>query len=113
MLYSSGPVSMLDSVQTPLTMEMRDGRTFMVIHEANLVHYARMFLAGPRMESRTLRAALAPLADGIKVRGQHAVRHAVANDPARRPRDRPRAVAAWPQPQSAERARRARTGSIR
>jgi alpha-glucosidase len=69
-LYSSGPVSTLDSVQTPLTMEMRDGRTFMVIHEANLVHYARMFLAGPRMEGRTLRAALAPLADGLKVRGQ-------------------------------------------
>ena len=55
MLYSSGPVSVLDSVQTPLTMETQDGRTFMVIHEANLVDYARMFLAGPRMESRTLR----------------------------------------------------------
>ena len=68
-LYSSGPVSTLDSVQTPLTMETRDGRTFMVIHEANLVDYARMFLAGPRMEGRTLRAALAPMADGIKVRG--------------------------------------------
>jgi alpha-glucosidase len=51
-------------------METTDGRTFMVIHEANLVHYARMFLAGPRMESRTLRADLAPLADGIKVRGR-------------------------------------------
>ena len=69
-LYSSGPVSTLDSVQTPLTMELRDGRTFMVIHEANLVDYARMFLAGPRMEGRTLRAALAPMADGIKVRGR-------------------------------------------
>jgi alpha-glucosidase len=69
-LYSSGPVSTLDSVQTPLTMESRDGRTFMVIHEANLVDYARMFLKGPRMEGRTLRAALAPWADGIKVRGQ-------------------------------------------
>ncbi|MEP6495846.1 MAG: glycoside hydrolase family 97 protein [bacterium] len=68
-LYSSGPVSTLDSVQTPLTMESRDGRTFMVIHEANLVDYARMFLSGPRMEGRTLRAALAPLADGVKVRG--------------------------------------------
>ena len=44
MLYSSGPVSVLDSVQTPLTMELQDGRTFMVIHEANLVDYARMFL---------------------------------------------------------------------
>jgi len=69
-LFSSGPVSTLDSVQTPLTMETRDGRTFMVIHEANLVDYARMFLAGPRMEGRTLRAALAPMADGIKVRGR-------------------------------------------
>ena len=69
-LYSSGPVSTLDSVQTPLTMELRDGRTFMVIHEANLVDYARMFLAGPRMEGRTLKAALAPMADGIKVRGR-------------------------------------------
>src|SRR6476620_5061184 len=54
-LYSSGPVSTLENVQTPLTMEMSDGRTFMVIHEANLAHYARMFLTGPRMESRTLR----------------------------------------------------------
>jgi alpha-glucosidase len=68
-LYSSGPVSTLDSVQTPLTMELREGHTFMVIHEANLVDYARMFLRGPRMEGRTLHAALAPMADGIKVRG--------------------------------------------
>lgn len=69
-LYSSGPVSTLDSVQTPLTTESRDGRTFMVIHEANLVDYARMFLRGPRLEGRTLHAALAPLADGVKVRGR-------------------------------------------
>ena len=68
-LYSAGPVSTLDSVQTPLTLETRDGG-FMVIHEANLVDYARMFLSGPRMEGRTLRAALAPMADGIKVRGK-------------------------------------------
>jgi alpha-glucosidase len=68
-LFSSGPVSTLDSVQTPLTMELRDGHTVMVIHEADLEDYARMFLAGPRMEGRTLRVALAPLADGIKVRG--------------------------------------------
>ncbi|HEX2188081.1 MAG TPA: glycoside hydrolase family 97 N-terminal domain-containing protein, partial [Longimicrobiaceae bacterium] len=68
MLYSSSPVSLLDSVQTPLTMQTRDG-TFVVIHEANLVDYARMFLAGRGMESRTLRAALAPWANGVKVRG--------------------------------------------
>ena len=68
-LYSSGPVSTLDSVQTPLTMAMSSG-TQVVIHEANLVDYPRMFLAGPRMESRTLRAALAPWNDGVKVRGR-------------------------------------------
>ena len=68
-LYSEGPVSTLDSVQTPLTMKMSNG-TYVVIHEANLVDYPRMFLAGPRMESRTLRAALAPWADGVKVRGR-------------------------------------------
>jgi alpha-glucosidase len=70
MLYSSSPVSVLDSVQTPLTLETRDGSTFIVIHEAHLVDYPRMFLAGERGESRTLRAALAPLADGVKARGR-------------------------------------------
>src|SRR6059036_2062178 len=69
MLFSSSPVSVTDSIQTPVTMETRDGSTFIVIHEANLVDYARMFLAGSRMQSTTLRAALAPMADGIKVRG--------------------------------------------
>jgi alpha-glucosidase len=41
----------------------------MVIHEANLVDYARMNIAGPRMESRLLRVALAPWQNGDKVRG--------------------------------------------
>ncbi|MEO8564118.1 MAG: glycoside hydrolase family 97 protein [bacterium] len=68
-LYSEGPVSTLDSVQTPLTMKMSNG-TYVVIHEANLVDYPRMFLAGPRMESRMLKAALAPWVDGVKVRGR-------------------------------------------
>jgi alpha-glucosidase len=70
MLYSSSPVSVLDSVQTPLTLETRDGEAVMVLHEAHLVDYPRMFLAGERGESRTLHAALAPLADGIKARGR-------------------------------------------
>ena len=70
MLYSSGPASLLDSVQTPLTMETRDRSTFLVIHEANLADYARMNLAGQRGESRTLKADLAPMADGIRVRGK-------------------------------------------
>jgi alpha-glucosidase len=70
MLYSSGPMSVVDSVQTPLTMQTQDGRTFLVIHEANLVDYARMFLRKPGIETRTLSAALAPMADGVKVRGR-------------------------------------------
>ena len=69
MLYSSSPVSVIDSVQTPLTMQTRDG-TYLVIHEANLANYARMNIAGPEMESRTLRVALAPMNDNVKVRGR-------------------------------------------
>ncbi|MCY7378665.1 MAG: glycoside hydrolase family 97 protein [Gemmatimonadaceae bacterium] len=68
-LYSVGPVSTLDSVQTPLTIQMPSGLQ-VVIHEADLVDYPRMFLAGATMETRKLRAALAPWADGVKVRGR-------------------------------------------
>jgi alpha-glucosidase len=50
-------------------MKTADG-AYVVIHEANLVDYPRLFLAGARMENRTLKAALAPWADGIKVRGR-------------------------------------------
>jgi alpha-glucosidase len=70
MLYSSSPVSVLDSVQTPLTLETTDGGAVLVIHEAHLVDFPRMFLAKGPLESRTLRAALAPMADGVKARGR-------------------------------------------
>jgi alpha-glucosidase len=70
MLYSTSPVSVIDSIQTPLTMATRDGRTFIVIHEANLVNYARMNLAGPRLDNRRLRVALAPMSGGIKVQAR-------------------------------------------
>ncbi|NJD10663.1 MAG: glycoside hydrolase family 97 protein [Gemmatimonadetes bacterium] len=68
-LYSAGPLSTLDSVQTPLTMRTTTGG-YVVLHEADLVDYPRTFLAGRGMESRVLRAALAPWADGVKVRGR-------------------------------------------
>ena len=48
-LFSSSPVNTLDSVQTPLTVELTDGHSCLVIHEADLDNYARMFLAGPRL----------------------------------------------------------------
>ena len=68
MLYSSSPVSVLDTVNTPLTLEFHNGPV-VVIHEANLVDYPGMNLAGGPEQNRTLRSALAPWADGIKVRG--------------------------------------------
>ena len=66
-LYASSPVSMLDTVRTPLTMEMQGGPV-VVLHEADLEDYAAMDLA--RVGERTFRPALAPWADGVKVRGQ-------------------------------------------
>jgi alpha-glucosidase len=41
----------------------------MVVHEADLVDYPRMFLAGTELEGRRLKAALAPMHDGVKARG--------------------------------------------
>jgi alpha-glucosidase len=66
-LYASSPLSMVDSVRTPLTMEMQGG-PLVVLHEAALVDYAAMDLA--RVGERTLRPALSPWADGVKVRGR-------------------------------------------
>jgi alpha-glucosidase len=66
-LYSSSPVSMLDSVRTPLTLEMQGGPV-VVLHEAHLEDYATMDLA--RVGERTLRPALAPWSNGDKVRGR-------------------------------------------
>ena len=68
MLYSSGHISKLDLVQTPLTLVGTQG-LHVVIHEANLVDYAGMALQG-RSESRTLRASLARWKDGSAVKGR-------------------------------------------
>ncbi len=70
MLYTSGPLSLLRFVQTPLTLETRDHRSFVVLHEANLADYARMNLKGGAIEGRTLQVDLAPHGDGIRVRGR-------------------------------------------
>ncbi|MHB8839803.1 MAG: glycoside hydrolase family 97 protein [Gemmatimonadaceae bacterium] len=68
MLWSSGPISKLDLVQTPLTLVGTSG-LHAVIHEADLVDYAGMALQG-RSESRTLRASLARWKDGSAVKGR-------------------------------------------
>ncbi|HEX6746929.1 MAG TPA: glycoside hydrolase family 97 protein [Longimicrobium sp.] len=67
-LYSSGPISRLDSVQTPLTLQLTSG-VQVVVHEANLVDYAGMYLVNTREGGRTLRSYLAKWADGVAVRG--------------------------------------------
>ena len=67
LLYSSSPMSTLQSVHTPLTLETGEG-LHLVIHEANLVDYAGMNLTGSW--ERTLRVSLAAWADGVKVFGQ-------------------------------------------
>jgi alpha-glucosidase len=68
MLWSSGPVSKLRLVHTPLTLVGSRG-VHAVIHEADLVDYAGMYLQG-RSESRTLRASLAKWKDGTAVKGK-------------------------------------------
>ena len=65
-LYGSSPLTRVDSALTPFTMEMQNG-LHVVIHEANLKDYASMGLKG--FEDAKLKAALAPYADGVKVRG--------------------------------------------
>ena len=66
-LYSSSPVSRVDTAHTPFTVQMTDG-TQVVIHEANLVDYAGMYLA--RTSNRSLQSTLARWADGVAVRGR-------------------------------------------
>ncbi|HYR06890.1 MAG TPA: glycoside hydrolase family 97 protein [Longimicrobium sp.] len=66
-LYSSSPVSRVDTAHTPFTVQMSTG-TQVVIHEAELVDYAGMYLA--KTNNRTLRSTLARWADGAAVRGR-------------------------------------------
>lgn len=66
-LYNNSPLSMIDSVHTPLVLETHRG-LLVSIHEADLTDYATMDLA--RVGERTLRPWLQPWADGVKVRGR-------------------------------------------
>lgn len=64
-LYKSAPVSKLDTVCTPLTMETNDG-LYLSIHEANLTDYAAMNLC-PKDKTSLLKAYLSPWSTGEKV----------------------------------------------
>ena len=64
-LYTKSPVSAIDTVHTPLTMETADG-LYLSIHEANLTDYAAMTLA--TSDDYTLLCDLVPWSDGVKVK---------------------------------------------
>jgi len=64
-LFTASPVSTLDTVHTPLTIESNDGLAIS-FHEANLVDFASTTLA--YTNGTTLKTDLVPWADGIKVR---------------------------------------------
>jgi alpha-glucosidase len=67
LLYRSAPMSTLETVHTPLTLETLEG-LHLVIHEANLVDYAGMNLTSSW--ERVLRVSLTAWADGVKVYGE-------------------------------------------
>lgn len=58
------PLSQMDTVNTPLTLECADG-TFLALHEADLTDYAKMSLRP--VDSTTLRCSLTPWSTGVKV----------------------------------------------
>ena len=64
-LYQTTPVSQIDTVHTPLTLETDDG-LYLSIHEAALTDFASMTLA--RTDSLVLKSELMPWSDGVKVR---------------------------------------------
>ena len=64
-LFNSNPISKLDTVATPLTMETKSG-LFLTVHQANLTDYASMNLAKVG-NSTKLKSYLTPWATGEKV----------------------------------------------
>ena len=64
-LYKQSYVTSLDTVSTPLTMEVNDS-LYLAIHEANLTDYAGLNLT-PMQGSSTLKADLTPWSTGEKV----------------------------------------------
>ena len=64
-LFTKSPVSELDVVHTPLTIESESG-LFLSVHEANLVDFASMVLE--QTEGNSLVCDLVPWSDGTKVK---------------------------------------------
>ncbi len=66
-LYSNTPISAVDTVQTPVTLETKNGLC-LSIHEAALIDYPSMALE--RKGLHGLKADLYPWSDGSKVKGK-------------------------------------------
>src|SRR5690606_37737076 len=64
-LFNASPVSTLDTVHTPLTIESKSGLS-LSFHEANLINFASTTLA--HTQGTTLKTDLVPWSDGGKVR---------------------------------------------
>lgn len=64
-LYQQSPISKIDTVHTPLTIETEDG-LYLSIHEAALTDFASMTLM--RKDGNVLEADLVPWSDGVKVK---------------------------------------------
>ena len=64
-LFTKSPISQIDTVHTPLTIETSDG-LYLAIHEADLTDYAAMTLVGEN--DFRLRCDLVPWSDGVKVK---------------------------------------------
>jgi alpha-glucosidase len=64
-LFKDAPISTLDTVLTPLTIESKSGLA-LSFHEANLVDFASMTLVNTT--GTQLKSDLVPWADGVKVR---------------------------------------------
>lgn len=64
-LYQQSPISKIDTVHTPLTIETKNG-LYLSIHEAALTDFASMTLV--TRGNNVLEADLVPWSDGIKVR---------------------------------------------
>ncbi|MCP4413955.1 MAG: glycoside hydrolase family 97 protein, partial [Gammaproteobacteria bacterium] len=66
-LYQSSPLSEIDTVHTPFTMETDDG-LFLSIHEAALTDFASMTIA--HTDGNRLKCDLVPWSDGTKVKAE-------------------------------------------
>jgi len=64
-LYQQSPISAIDTVHTPITLETTNG-LYLSFHEAALTDYASMTLV--RKNNYTLKCDLVPWSDGVKVK---------------------------------------------